>query len=131
VGAMLRSLVASSLQGGHTHKRQNGGEGEDDGDGDRTVDGVEIEGRIAQDLVEERKELKEELGVECLVIGKIRRFLVGRQQPRLRRQRRKIKPRRGAGASLTSTIPTSTVRLMVLLPHHQHQAPDTKISQHH
>lgn len=78
VGAKLRSLVASSLDHTHSHghKRRRGGGGQEEGqeEEDRALDGVEVEpveGGIAEDLVEEWKALKEELGVECLVIDKI------------------------------------------------------------
>ncbi|KXN81216.1 hypothetical protein AN958_05731 [Leucoagaricus sp. SymC.cos] len=72
VGAKLRSLVASTLDHPHSHKRRSdeGREGGDEAD----ADGVQvepIEGGITEDLVEEWKALKEELGVECLVIDKI------------------------------------------------------------
>ncbi|KAF5359695.1 hypothetical protein D9756_003571 [Leucocoprinus leucothites] len=74
VGAKLRSLVASTIDHTHTHlhKRRTGEEEEEAaGAEDDGVQVEPIEGGVAEDLAEEWKALKEELGVECLVIDKI------------------------------------------------------------
>jgi len=73
VGAKLRSLAASTLDHAHQHKHRAKGEEQQEG-GTPDNDGVEIEpieGGVAEELVEEWKALKAELGVECLVIDKI------------------------------------------------------------
>lgn len=75
LGAKLRSLYASAHAHAHDHTHAKGGSDVDVVD-DRadTLDGINaepIEGGVTEDLVEEWKALKEELGVECLVIDKI------------------------------------------------------------
>jgi len=73
VGAKLRSLAASStVDHEHQHKHRTKGEEQEGGTSDD--DGVQIEpieGGIAEELVEEWKALKAELGVQCSVIDKI------------------------------------------------------------
>lgn len=71
VGAKLRSLSVSSMPD-HAHQRKHREEQQEGGTFDN--DGVQLEpvkGGIAEEMVEEWKALKAELGVECLVIDKI------------------------------------------------------------
>lgn len=77
LGAKLRKvLVLGSTAHSHSHDEKEGGgsdEGED-GEVDNVVDEVDvegIEGGIPEDLIEEWKALKAEMGVECGVIDKI------------------------------------------------------------
>ncbi|KAJ3564128.1 hypothetical protein NP233_g8499 [Leucocoprinus birnbaumii] len=75
VGAKLSSLVVSTLDHAHVHDHSSKRREEPQKEGGAaTQDGVDvepIEGGVAEDLVEEWKALKEELGVDCSVIDRI------------------------------------------------------------